>query len=99
MQQLGVQWQYPGPPVIVLFGPGCGACAVLQDLLNGEGITYELVDATQAPHARDALRELSHNRFGCSIAPTTPTTLVGTRVIRGPDAKAVVEAIKEQADW
>lgn len=99
MQQLGVEWQYPGPPVVLIFGPGCGDCAVLQDLLDGQGVAYELADVTQAPHAREVLQELSHNRFGCSTAPTTPTTLVGTRVIRGPDARAVVKAIKEQADW
>jgi hypothetical protein len=29
----------------------------------------------------------------------TPTTIVGTKVIRGPDIKAVVAAVKEQHGW
>jgi hypothetical protein len=33
------------------------------------------------------------------VRPTTPTTLVGTKLIVGPDAKAIVDAVKEQHDW
>ena len=42
LPRLGVQWDRPGPPVVIIFGPGCGDCALLQDLLTGEGIQVAL---------------------------------------------------------
>jgi len=50
-------------------------------------------------NAKAVLARLSKSGVGCSIGATTPTTLVGTRVIRGGNAAAVVKAIKQQHDW
>jgi len=99
MQRLGVRWAYPGPPVVLIFGPGCGDCQVLQELLNAEGVNYELVNVVATPHAREVLGQISRSRLGRAMEPLTPTTIVGTRVIRGPDADAVVAAVKQQHDW
>lgn len=97
LQQLGVPWRYPGPPVIVIFGPGCGDCQLLQELLDAEHIPYELIDVVHTPKAREILQQISRNRLGWPVEPFTPTTIVGTRVIRGPHIDKILAALQAQA--
>lgn len=99
LAQLKVPWQRPGPPVVELYGPGCGDCQLLMELLDREGIVYELVDSQRDAPTRQVLADLNKDRWGRRIPPTTPTTLVGTKIIHGPDLKAVLRAVKRQHDW
>lgn len=49
--------------------------------------------------AKAILVRLSKSGLGLPTGAVTPTTLVGTKVIRGGDEAAVVKAIKQQHDW
>ena len=49
--------------------------------------------------ARAVLARLSKTGLGCSLSVVTPTTLVGTRVIKGGDSNAITAAIAKQRDW
>lgn len=99
LARLNVKWQRPGPPVVELYGPGCGDCQLLMELLDREGIAYEQVDSQRDAATRQVLAELSKNHFGRPILPTTPTTIVGTKIVHGPDIKSVLAAVKSQHDW
>jgi hypothetical protein len=99
LDRLGVHWQHLGPPVILLYGAGCGDCAVMIEQLEHEGVPYEPFDIVHNETAKQVLAEVSRNRFGRPVEAMTPTTIVGTKVIRGPDIKAVVAAVKEQHGW
>lgn len=99
LARLNVKWQRPGPPVVELYGPGCGDCQLLMELLDREGVPYELVNSQRGAATRQVLAELSKDRFGRPIFPTTPTTIVGTKIVHGPDIKAVLAAVKRQHDW
>jgi len=99
LARLNVKWQRPGPPVVELYGPGCGDCQLLMELLDREGVPYELVNSQRDAATRQILADLSKDRFGRRMPPSTPTTIVGTRIVHGPDIKAVVAAVKGQHEW
>jgi glutaredoxin len=99
LARLHVKWQRPGPPVVELYGPGCGDCQLLMELLDHEGVPYELVDSQRDEPTRQILAELSKDHFGRKVFPTTPTTIVGTKIIHGPNIKAIVRAVEQQHDW
>lgn len=99
LSRLKVKWQHPGPPVVELYGPGCGDCQLLMELLDHEGVPYELINSQRDAATRQVLAELSKDHFGRPTFPTTPTTIVGTKIVHGPDIKAVVSAVKRQYDW
>ena len=99
LARLNVKWQRPGPPVVELYGPGCGDCQLLMELLDHEGVPYELVNSQRDAPTRQVLAELSKDHFGRPVFPSTPTTVVGTKIVHGPDIESVLSAVKRQHDW
>jgi hypothetical protein len=99
LTRLNVQWQQLGAPVVVLYGRGCGDCQILMESLDREGVAYEPVDSQRDAATKQVLAELNKDHFGRPMQPSTPTTIVGTKVIHGADIKAVVSSVKKQHDW
>jgi glutaredoxin len=73
--------------------PGCGLCDALKGDLQARGVPFLCVDVTQTRAGNDALRDLGKNVFGMTSSMPTPTTLVGTRIIRGSDTEGVLRAM------
>ena len=99
LARLNVQWQQLGAPVVVLYGRGCGDCQILMESLDREGVAYEPVDSQRDPATKQVLAELNKDHFGRLVQPSTPTTIVGTRIVHGANIEAVIRAAKKQHDW
>ena len=57
------------------------------------------VNVTRNQAALKAMADLSKNAFGCAPMLSTPTTLVGTKVIHGGRLQDILTARGKQSDW
>jgi hypothetical protein len=57
------------------------------------------VDLRQEAEGRAIHGEIGRNRLGVVVSRATPTTVVGTKVIRGTSMARIEEALDAQADW
>lgn len=67
-------------------------CDILRSDLQARAVQYLLVGVSQSEAGNRALIELGRNPFGVTTTMPTPTTLVGTRIIRGSDTECVPRA-------
>lgn len=96
MDQLGLRWDRSGVPVIVFASDGCPASRSLEAALQREGVVYLRVDVHGSELAGEIHADLGRNRLGTVATRATPTIVVGTRVLRGDDVEAVMEAIASE---
>lgn len=90
---LGLKRTGTTSPVVMFIRPGCGPCDQLKGDLQARGVQFLCVDVSQTKVGNDALRELGKNTFGMTTSMPTPTTLVGTRIIRGSNTDGVLRAL------
>lgn len=96
LEQLDMHWDQPGVPVVVFASNGCPHSRALEATLQKRRVTYLRVDIYSSKLAQDIHGELGVNYLGTVGTRATPTTVVGTRVIRGNDVGAIMEAIAEE---
>lgn len=93
LASLGLQRLGTTPPILLFTRPGCGPCDLLRSDLHTRGVRFLEYDVTASEAASTALRELGKNAFGMTSGMPTPTTLVGTKIIRGSDTEGVLKAL------
>lgn len=94
--ELGYTWHGKSVPVIVFGSPHCPASKSFVSTLDSRGVDYLLVNVATNETGRSIHAELGRNYFGTVATRATPTTVVGTEVIRGSNFEAVLEAIEIQ---
>jgi len=90
IKRLNLSWSHPGKPVLVFSNPHCRPCNSLEAELKNRGIPHLRVDVTTNPEARKIHKSLGLNALGSVATLATPTTLVGTKVIRGNNIQAIL---------
>lgn len=96
LARMGASWPGPGVPVIVFASAGCPASNALEAELQRRGLRYWRADVNQNRMAWQIHGELGRNYVGTVATRATPTTVVGTQVIRGNDVERIVQAITQQ---
>lgn len=96
LSQLGFRWKGPGVPVIVFASSGCPTSRAFEAALQREQVHYLRVDVANNSVGREVHAHLGRNYLGTVATRATPTTVVGTRVIRGNDVEEVLQAITAQ---
>jgi hypothetical protein len=97
LSRLGRDWAHPGPPVVLFTRSGCAPSDRLAAELRARGVPYLCVDIDQDSVGRIVHRDLGRNYVGTIATLATPTTVVGTRVVRGADLQAIMEAVHQES--
>jgi len=95
LSELGLQWNSPGVPIIVFVDSGCSASRDFEAALEREPVCYLRVDVAEGGVEREVLADLGRNHLGTVATWATPTTVVGTRVIRGNHVEEVLQALAQ----
>lgn len=98
LSRLGLEWTHPGPPVVLFTRSDCAPSERLEAELQARGVPYLRVDIDHDPGGRMVFRNLGRNYLGTVATLATPTTIVGTKVVRGAELQAIIEAVKEE-NW
>jgi hypothetical protein len=96
MEQLGLEWNHSGAPVLVFASGGCPASRSLEASLQQEGVVYMRIDVHASEHAEMIHANLGRNYLGTVATRATPTIIVGSRVLRGNNPEKVLKAISNQ---
>jgi hypothetical protein len=96
MEQLGLEWNRSGVPVLVFASDGCAASRSLEASLQQEGVVYLRIDVHASEHTEKIHANLGRNYLGTVATRATPTIIVGSRVLRGNNPEKVLKAISDQ---
>jgi len=94
--ELGYQWQDEGVPVIVFASSHCPASKALEAELKRHEVYYLRVDVDTNEVGRSLHGKIGRNYFGTVATRATPTTVIGTTVIRGNQVEAILKEISVQ---
>lgn len=94
--ELGYQWQGQGVPVIVFANSHCPASKALETELKRHEVYYLRVDVNTNEAGRSLHGKIGRNYFGTVATRATPTTVIGTTVIRGNQIETILEEISLQ---
>ena len=95
-EELGYQWTEPGVPIIVFTRSSCPHSNALEAELHSHGVRYLRVDVNENEVGRALHAQIGRNYLGTTATRATPTTVIGTAVIRGNDIAAILVEIATQ---
>ena len=95
-EELGHQWTEPGVPIIVFTSSHCPHSNALEAELHSHRVRYLRVDVGENEVGRAIHARIGRNYLGTTATRATPTTVIGTAVIRGNDIAAILAEIAAQ---